>query len=125
MSHVPPGGSGQFNPLTNPGGTILATARPLGSAPPINLADPNRDHDTFCKMGAGDYSIASLIKMGVLTRIGATLTENYATRQGGGTVTQSAVVTGTRAVRTPGDNFDTVVPVTGVTGGTSPRAYPA
>ncbi len=75
-------GSGQFNPQTNASGTIIATAKPFGSAPAVNLANPQRNTDTICRYGPAWLTVATLVAMGVLTRNGATLTENYARNQG-------------------------------------------
>lgn len=83
MSHVPPTGSGQLFALTNVSGTILATAKVIGSGA-VDLTNASYDHRTFCQYGRQDISVATLIKMGVLTRSGATVTENYVTRGGGG-----------------------------------------
>lgn len=68
----------------NASGTILSTAKPLmPSNPPVNLADPSLDYCTMVTFGKQLISVKTAIAMGVLTRNGSTLTENYAFNQGG------------------------------------------
>ncbi len=71
-----PTGSGHLNPNTNASGTRLAAARSLGTGPAVNLTDPARDATTLVPHNGGWITVKSGILMGVLSRTGATLTEN-------------------------------------------------
>jgi hypothetical protein len=59
----------------NAGGTRLAAAKPFGSALPVDLTDPTRDGTTLVPHGSGWVTITSALKMGILVRNGATVSE--------------------------------------------------
>ncbi len=71
-----PNGSGHLNPTTNASGTRLAAARPLGTGPAVNLTDPARDATTLIPHNGGWITVTNALHSGILTRTGATLTEN-------------------------------------------------